>query len=385
MVYRIDDVTAVSALPALPTDNIGEPGFFTGGSTTGQSPTRVRFWWLNMVQEELVNIAEAAGIVFDKTKNDQCITAIKQLISGLASIAVMGAPSLPDEGDVAGKLLYYAAGQKAPVFVYGATAVALVTTTALGTVLQGFLPLVGGNVTGAMDWGSKTVASTVTHRFWSAGPPAEGDAAPDATLTIAGGTPGTANKGTMALSTGVFDLSETGQVLVPSILIFGGKDALNALTAEGRYVKSVPVAPNKRITDIWENADGRLVFGDGTTAPILASLSDLPMDDPAMKLQAFYVTPNYNLGANNPIRVSFPRAFKPGTVPVVMIPNTQEMGMHEYWISNVIAGNSVNGATTELLVDNEGFSIGGYVIGAGIEGKAGTSMIIPVFAAGYYA
>ncbi|MFT8921651.1 hypothetical protein [Acetobacter sp.] len=155
--------------------------------------------------------------------------------------------------------------------------------------------------------------------------------------------------------------------------------------AKAQFVQSVPAAGQTRITDLVENADGRAVFGDGTNNPVLALLSDLPMDDPAMKLQAFYVTPNYNLGANNPIRVSFPRAFKPGTVPVVMIPNTQEMGMHEYWISNVIAGNSVNGATTELLVDNEGFSIGGYVIGAGIEGKAGTSMIIPVFAAGYYA
>jgi hypothetical protein len=109
------------------------------------------------------------------------------------------------------------------------------------------------------------------------------------------------------------------------------------------------------------------------------------MDDPAMKLQAFYATLNYNLGANNPVRISFSRAFKPGTVPIVMIPNTQEMGTHEYWISNVIAGNSVNGSTTDLLVDNEGFSVGGYVIGSGIEGKAGASMIIPVFAAGYYA
>ncbi|PAK77839.1 hypothetical protein B8X00_09175 [Acetobacter fabarum] len=253
----------------MPTDNIGEPGFFTGGSTTGQSPTRVRFWWLNMVQEELINIAQAAGIVFDKTKNDQCITAIKQLISGVASSAVMGTPEVLADGDVAGKLLYYAANQKAPVFVYGTTTVALVTTTALGTVLQGFLPLGGGNVTGAMDWGSKTAAATLTHRYWSAGPPAEGDVAPDATLTISGGTPGTANKGTMALSTGVFDLSASGQVLVPSIVSFDGKDALNALTADARYVRSVPATggTNVRIVDVQEDAAGNLIAtkSDGTT------------------------------------------------------------------------------------------------------------------------
>lgn len=81
MVYRIDDTTAVSTLPALPTDDVGDPGFFTGGSTGGLSATRVRFWWLNMVQEELCAIAQAAGIQFDKSNNGQCIAAIKQLIS----------------------------------------------------------------------------------------------------------------------------------------------------------------------------------------------------------------------------------------------------------------------------------------------------------------
>ncbi|MCI1794967.1 MAG: hypothetical protein LKI57_02260 [Acetobacter lovaniensis] len=373
MVYRIDDVTAVSALPALPTDNIGEPGFFTGGSTTGQSPTRVRFWWLNMVQEELINIAQAAGIVFDKTKNDQCITAIKQLISDVASSAVMGTPGVLADGDVAGKLLYYAANQKAPVFVYGTTTVALVSSTALVTVLQGFLPLVGGNVTGAMDWGSKTVASTVTHRFWSAGPPAEGDAAPDATLTIAGGTPGTANKGTMALSTGVFDLSETGQVLVPSILIFGGKDALNALTAEGRYVKSVPVAPNKRITDIWENADGRLVFGDGTTAPILASLSDLPLD-PGQQIQTFVVS-----GDNSGIvTTKFPVAFKAGTVPRVLLRINNEPNSNAWTRVAHIALD----ANYNEVIDNTGFTWAATYFTSNSAGNSAVQFTLTVMAIG---
>lgn len=68
----------------------------------------------------------------------------------------------------------------------------------------------------------------------------------------------------------------SGATAVPDITEFDGEDALNAETAEGRYVKSIPVSPNKRITDIWENADGRLVFGDGTAAPVVANLSDLP-------------------------------------------------------------------------------------------------------------
>ncbi|GBQ50677.1 hypothetical protein AA18895_1990 [Acetobacter ghanensis DSM 18895] len=231
-----------------------------------------------MVQEELVNIAEAAGIVFDKTKNDQCITAIKQLISGVASSAVMGTPGVLADGDVAGKLLYYAANQKAPVFVYGTTTVALVTTTALGTALQGFLSLGGGNVTGTMDWGSKTAAATLTHRYWSAGAPSEGDATPDVTLTISGGTAGTANKGVTALSTGTFDLTGIGSIPVPDVVDFNSQGVLNAKTADGRYISSVAdaAASLKRIISLLENADGRAVFGDGTNNSVLANLSDLP-------------------------------------------------------------------------------------------------------------
>ncbi len=45
--YRIDDNTAAGAAPALPTDNIGTPGFFKGGVAGSSTATRVRFWWLN--------------------------------------------------------------------------------------------------------------------------------------------------------------------------------------------------------------------------------------------------------------------------------------------------------------------------------------------------
>jgi hypothetical protein len=386
MVYRIDDVTAVSALPALPTDNIGEPGFFTGGSTTGQSPTRVRFWWLNMVQEELINIAQAAGIVFDKTKNDQCITAIKQLISGVASSAVMGTPGVLADGDVAGKLLYYAASQKAPVFVYGTTTVALVTTTVLGTVLRGFLPLLGGNVTGPMDWGSKTVASTVTHRFWSAGPPAEGDAAPDATLAIAGGTPGTVNKGTVALSAGVFDLSGSGEVLAPDATEFDGKQVLSAGVADNRYVRSVPDpnSTNKRITDIWKNSDGRTVSGDGVGSNVLAGLADTsvcgvipggyyrktPLKDGSGK---FFLEQHFVLTASDSTAVSFGIAFSDANVVIGLT------GTH--------VGGTGTGTTSRIVnVDN------GTVTATGFEldiryitesGNGGDTVAHPVYISAY--
>lgn len=81
MVYRIDDATAVSVLPPVPTDNVGPPGFFTGGSTTGQSATRVRFWWLNMVQEELMAFAAAVGMKPDKANNAQALAAARVLFA----------------------------------------------------------------------------------------------------------------------------------------------------------------------------------------------------------------------------------------------------------------------------------------------------------------
>ncbi|MCI1437816.1 MAG: hypothetical protein LKI03_00030 [Acetobacter indonesiensis] len=81
MVFRIDDTTSVAAMPAPPTDNIGAPGFFTGGSTTGLSATRVRYWWLNMVQEELMAFAAAAGIPPNKTDTAQVLKAAQILFA----------------------------------------------------------------------------------------------------------------------------------------------------------------------------------------------------------------------------------------------------------------------------------------------------------------
>lgn len=68
----------------------------------------------------------------------------------------------------------------------------------------------------------------------------------------------------------------TGKTTVPDVSAFTGTDALNAETAEGRYVKSVPATGQTRITSLVENSDGRAVFGDGTNSPVLANLDDLP-------------------------------------------------------------------------------------------------------------
>ncbi len=77
--FRIDDQTAVTTQPALPTDGIGSPGYFTGGSPGLQPPTRVRFWWLNMVQEELIAIVAAAKLTLSKASNNQVLTALQAL------------------------------------------------------------------------------------------------------------------------------------------------------------------------------------------------------------------------------------------------------------------------------------------------------------------
>lgn len=78
--YRIDDNQNVAELPADPTDNVGTPGYFTGGNPSSGIPaTRVRYWWLNMIQEELAAIVEFAGLTLSKDTRNQVLTAIKAM------------------------------------------------------------------------------------------------------------------------------------------------------------------------------------------------------------------------------------------------------------------------------------------------------------------
>lgn len=66
-----------------------------------------------------------------------------------------------------------------------------------------------------------------------------------------------------------------GQTTVPGIAAFTGADALNAVTAEGRYVRSAPASgsTNTRITDIAEDTSGDLIatLSDGTTKNYIPS------------------------------------------------------------------------------------------------------------------
>lgn len=76
--FRIDDATAASSLPAPET--AGTEGYFTEGNPTAGTPaTNVRGSWLNMIQEELCAILAAAGIARSKTTYNQVNSALQKM------------------------------------------------------------------------------------------------------------------------------------------------------------------------------------------------------------------------------------------------------------------------------------------------------------------
>lgn len=148
-----------------------------------------------------------------------------------------------------------------------------------------------------------------------------------------------------------------GKTTVPDVSAFTGADALNAETAEGRYVKSVPATGQTRITDLVENSDGRAVFGDGTNNPVLPLLSDLPFTDTTQKIQAF--TAYVKFSSTGYATITFPTAFAPGTTPLVLIPSTQEQPGKWSFIGIAKASDGT------LSVSNTGFTIYGVGWGGG--------------------
>ncbi|MEO6920521.1 MAG: hypothetical protein ABI171_16185 [Collimonas sp.] len=103
--FRIDDPSAVAALPVP--EAVGNPGYFTEGSPGTLAATLVRASFLNMVQEELISILMAAGIVPSKATYNQVLTAIKTLVkssgfhySGAGTIAASRALAATDIGSL---------------------------------------------------------------------------------------------------------------------------------------------------------------------------------------------------------------------------------------------------------------------------------------------
>lgn len=122
-----------------------------------------------------------------------------------------------------------------------------------------------------------------------------------------------------------------------------------------QYVPSVPAAGQTRITSLVENADGRAVFGDGTNAPVLANVADLPLSDPTQKIQVF--TAYVKFASNGYTTITFPKAFAPGVTPTVVLPSTQEQPGKWSFIGIAKASDGT------LSISNTGFTI--YGVGWG--------------------
>ncbi|WP_157661501.1 hypothetical protein [Burkholderia ubonensis] len=76
--YRIDDATAATSLPAP--EAAGTEGYYTEGSPVAGTPaTNVRASWLNMIQEELRAVVVAGGLTPSKTAYTQVRDAIKRI------------------------------------------------------------------------------------------------------------------------------------------------------------------------------------------------------------------------------------------------------------------------------------------------------------------
>ena len=81
---RITDPTAVATLPSPPALT-GTTGYF-GPAVPGISPaTRVRYWFVTMLQEELMSILAAASITADTTGTvfNQVLLSIQALIGAI--------------------------------------------------------------------------------------------------------------------------------------------------------------------------------------------------------------------------------------------------------------------------------------------------------------
>lgn len=91
--YRIDNATAVTPIPATPGVGPNPNYFFTAGNPGGGIPaTIVDAHWLNTVQEELAAVVVAAGLTLTKGTLNQLLSAI-QLLGAKAYTHTQGSSS----------------------------------------------------------------------------------------------------------------------------------------------------------------------------------------------------------------------------------------------------------------------------------------------------
>lgn len=152
--FAIDDPTAVAALPTP--EAAGTPGFFTEGNPgLGQAATYVRASWLNMMQQELLNVVTDAGLTPSKTVYNQLLQALKLKYA-----------TVPQVAGVVGSVRNLRAGLTAAAATAAFTADEVIVESALGGIrycLPSFNKTINLATTGAggMDTGTAPVSGWV--------------------------------------------------------------------------------------------------------------------------------------------------------------------------------------------------------------------------------
>jgi hypothetical protein len=97
--FQTDQPTAANTLPTPAT--AGTQGFFTNGNpASGVAATIVDADWLNMVQQELINIITAVGLTPSKTTYNQVLQAIRTISAGYTGFVSHGTSTTLTASDI---------------------------------------------------------------------------------------------------------------------------------------------------------------------------------------------------------------------------------------------------------------------------------------------
>lgn len=208
----------------------GTPGWATDGDpATGRLATDAPAWHYNMMMSELIAIIKAAGITPSNADWSQVLKAMQTIFS----------PAQYGVAPYSAQLAQLVGGYPIGAVVFDADGNYWCSTQASNMSVPG--------ADGA-KW--QSLFNGYATENW----------AKDQFLQLA--------LATLQKVTG--PVAFAGQTTVPDVEAFAGGDALNAKTAEGRYVRSVPAAggTNVRIVDVQEDVSGNLIAtkADGTTA-----------------------------------------------------------------------------------------------------------------------
>lgn len=88
--FRIDNSTATATLAAATGAGPNPDSYFTDGDPATSVPaTVVTAEWLNMMQEEVVNVITGAGLTLDKADRTQLRAALSAMMSGLSKSVII--------------------------------------------------------------------------------------------------------------------------------------------------------------------------------------------------------------------------------------------------------------------------------------------------------